>query len=128
MDARFDNPFRKESYPTYRDWEDALLDFFVKEANQPKLDNWEEMALSADSKNVAYSALLLSCLVQSKPKVALSSPVLVDVCQKLGGKTDHDLVEYNAWLQTNWVNVARIAGRFRTELAHQFSDENKELG
>jgi len=128
MDARFDNPFRKEDFQNYRDWEDTLLSFLVNEANHPRSNNWEEMARSADQKNVAYSALLLSCLVQSKPKVARSSPVLVDVCQKLGGELDHDLVDYNAWLQTNWVNVARIAGRLKTELAHQFSGENKELG
>jgi len=128
MDARFDNPFRKEDFPNYRDWEDALLSFFVKEANHPRSNNWEEMARSADPKTVAYSALLLSCLVQSKPKVAHSSLVLVDVCQKLGGKLDHDLVDYNAWLKTGWVNVPRIAGRLKTELAHQFPDENKELG
>jgi len=117
MDAHFNNPFCKESFPTYRDWEDTLLDFFVTEANNPKLSDWEKMAQSSDPKTVAYSALLLSCLVQSKPKVAHSSAALLDVCQKLGGKTDHDLVDYNAWLKTNWVNVARIANRLKSELA-----------
>jgi len=118
MDSRLDNPFCKESFPTYRDWEDALVYFFVTEANHPRLDDWEKMARSADPKNVAFSALLLSCLVQSKPKVSKSSTVLFDVCQKLGGETDHDLVDYNAWLRTDWVNVARIANRFKSELAH----------
>jgi hypothetical protein len=119
MDSRLDNPFCKESFATYRDWEDTLLRFFVAEANHPRLSDWEELALSADPLCLAYSALLLSCLVQSKPKVSKSSAVLLDVCQKLGGKTDHDLVDYNAWIQTNWLNVSRIANRLKAELAHQ---------
>lgn len=120
MDTHFDNPFCKESFPTYRDWEDALLCFFVAEANQPRLSDWEELARSADPKNVAFSALLLSCLVKSKPEVSTSSSALVEVCQKLGGKTDRDLVDYNAWLRTNWINVARIANRLKAELTHPY--------
>jgi len=118
MDSRLDNPFCKESFLTYRDWEDALLCFFVTEANNPRFSDWEKMTRSADPKNVAYSALLLSCLVQSRPKVSKSSSVLVDVCRDLGGKTDQNLVDYNAWLQTNWLNVCRIANRLKAKIPY----------
>jgi hypothetical protein len=113
------NPFCKESFPTYRDWEDALLCFFVTEAINPKFSDWEALAQSAEPKNVAYSALILSCVVQSKPKVAKSYAVLRDICKKLGGKTDHDLVEFNEWIHTNWVNVPRMANRLKAKLAQQ---------
>ncbi len=115
MDTPVDNPFRKEAFPTYRDWEDALLRFFVKEAKAPQVADWEALARSADRRTVAFSALLLSCLVESKPTVSRSSAVLHQVYRQLsvGG-----MREYNAWLREDWLNVARVANRFKAELRH----------
>jgi hypothetical protein len=112
------NPFDKKQFKVYRDWEKSLVEFFVLEAKKPNVTHWLSMVNGADSpRSVAYSALLLSNLVGSKPQYSESAKALYSVYEMLSEKRSN-ASEYEAWLRTDWLNVSRVANMFKAELTH----------
>lgn len=112
------NPFDKSKFHEYRDWEESLVRFFVLEAKSPNVAHWLSMAKDAESpRTVAYSALLLSNLVASRPHYSEAAKTLYTVYEALNGKSG-EASEFEAWLRSDWLNVSRVANMFKAELAH----------
>ncbi|OIR05985.1 hypothetical protein GALL_117820 [mine drainage metagenome] len=112
------NPFNKQQFNAYRDWEQSLVEFFVREAKKPNMVNWLSMVNGADSpRSVAYSALLLSNLVSSKPNYTESAKALYSVYERLTEQRGN-ASEFEEWLHSDWLNVSRVANMFKAELMH----------
>lgn len=112
------NPFDKKNFHEYRDWEESLVRFFVLEAKQPNMSHWLSMVKDAESpRTVAFSALLLSNLVASRPHYSESAKTLYTVYETLNEKPG-EAAEFEAWLRSDWLNVSRVANMFKAELAH----------
>jgi hypothetical protein len=43
------NPFDKESFARYRDWEDSLTSFMAEQAKNPCLLSWQQLITSDES-------------------------------------------------------------------------------
>ena len=110
------NPFNKCGFSCYREWEAALLDFFVKESASPETAEWLLFAVDDESrKMVAFSALLLSNLLENKPGYKVPSDKAGEVYAALKNESMGH-VQYGEWLRSGWLNVSRIADSIKFRL------------
>lgn len=111
------NPFEKTHFKRHRDWEECLVNFFYQEAKRPDAGNWLPFAARAETrKTAAFCALLLSNLIQNRPGLRGSSEPLYEIFRSL--KLDGGAEEFEAWLRSGWLNVARIANMLDAEFRH----------
>lgn len=114
------NPFQKDKFVCYRDWEDELVNFFVAEAKMPNLENWVALSDMLNAKdNVTYSALLLSNLLETKVGFKVSSAKLFEVYKALknADNKDNNHQNFESWLHTGWLSLPRVAGMVNAQLA-----------
>jgi len=109
------NVFEKTEFSCFRDWEEALLKFFVNESIEFNTDHWIVAVKNNNGKTVRFCALLLSNLLDGKDDY-------VDACSKAYSVYESlrdvgsGVNEYDAWLRTGWVNVSRIASILNDQL------------
>ncbi len=112
------NPFEKAHFKHHRDWEECLVNFFYREAKRPDAGDWLPLAARAETrKNAAFCALLLSNLIQNRPGFRASSETLYNIFSSL--KLDGGAEEFEAWLRSGWLNVARVANMLDAEFRHE---------
>ena len=115
MDA---NPFEKAHFKCHRDWEERLVKFLFFEAKRPEAENWLPLATRHETrKTAAYCALLLSNLIQNRPGLHGSSETLYAIFNSL--EPDGEAEDFEAWLRSGWLNVARVANMLQAELRHE---------
>jgi hypothetical protein len=114
------NPFEKEQFQCYRDWEGSLVEFLSREARKPNVRNWLPLATRLETKKAAaFSALLLCNLVENKPSFRVSVNTLYEIYRAMN--VEGGAKNFEKWLRTGWLNVARVANMIDAELKHQRS-------
>ena len=119
IDASFSqaNPFEKAQFQCHRDWEGSLVEFLSREARKPNVRNWLPLATRLDTKRAAaFSALLLSNLVENKPRFRVSVNTLYEIYRAMN--VEGGAKNFEEWLRTGWLNVARVANMIDAELKH----------
>ena len=115
MDA---NPFDKKQFQCHRDWEESLVSFFAREARNPDVKNWLSLATGLEEKRtVAFSALLLSDLLEIRPGFFASAEKFHDVYKVLN-EPEGGAEKFEEWLRAGWLNVSRVANMMDAELRH----------
>ena len=114
------NPFEKAQFKNHRDWEESLVKFLSREAINPNVRNWLPLATRLDTKKAAaFSALLLSNLMENKPNSRVSADTVYEIYRAMnieGGEKN-----FEEWLRTGWLNVTRVANMIDAELKHRRS-------
>ena len=114
------NPFEKEQFQCHRDWEGSLVEFLSREARKPNVRNWLPLATRLETKKAAaFSALLLCNLVENKPRFRVSVNTLYEIYRAMN--VEGGAKNFEKWLRTGWLNVARVANMIDAELKHQRS-------
>ena len=110
------NPFVKDQFKCYRDWEDALVAFLSHEARDPSMDRWLEVGADERAKEAAtFCALLLGNLLTKKAGfVSAGEKAYEAYAQLSGGLTSAR--EYEQWFRTGWLNVSRAADALSAKL------------
>jgi hypothetical protein len=112
------NPFEKEHFKCHRDWEESLVNFLYREAKSPNARNWVFLATRPETKKTAaLSALLLSNLIENRPGLRRSAETLYAICASM--KVECGAEDFEEWLQTGWLNVARVANMLDAEFRHE---------
>ena len=112
------NPFDKTQFPFHRPWEESLVEFLTKEAQNPDLYHWQILSNGKDTRrSAAFSALLLSNLLETKPGFRQSAEKTYAIYRALndtegGGGAQ----QFEQWLRSGWLNVSRVASRIDMEL------------
>jgi hypothetical protein len=110
------NPFEKSQFECHRDWEELLVKFLCQEARNPDIRNWLPYADKSDAKEaVAFSALLLSNLLENKPDFGESAEKAYEVYKAID-VPDGGAGKFEKWLRSGWLNVARVANMIDAEL------------
>lgn len=96
-----------------------MVKFLAKEAKNPNLRNWFELSAAApDVKSAAaFSALLLSDLLETRPEFQRTSYTVYQLYEALKNRGD-ETEAFEQWLRSGWLNVARIADMLNFELSH----------
>jgi hypothetical protein len=114
------NPFEKAQFKKHRDWEESLIRFLSREAIKPDVRNWLPLATRLDTKKAAaFSALLLSNLLENKPNSRVSADTVYEIYRAMN--IEGGAKNFEAWLQTGWLNVTRVANMINAELKHRRS-------
>lgn len=110
------NPFEKTQFECHRDWEESLVEFLSREARNPDIRNWLPFATRHDTrKAVAFSALLLSDLLETRPDFRESADKVYEVYKSLM-ETEGGARQFEEWLRSGWLNVSRVADLLRAGL------------
>lgn len=118
MDA---NPFVKEAFSSYREWEEALLQFLVSESKNPNVENWKLFAINNETKKTAcFTALFLSNIMPQQTADG-EADALYRVYEELKILSSEPK-EFEAWYKTGWLNVSRITHMLKVALKE--SDES----
>lgn len=98
------NPFEKESFATYRDWEEHLIEFMAEQAKNPNLASWQKLNTSAKTLEIAACcATVLANLIDNDfPKQSRS---LFQIAEQLKAMTTP---EFDKWLRSGWLNIADV--------------------
>lgn len=98
------NPFEKESFATYRDWEENLIKFMAEQAKSPNLASWQELSTSAKTLEVAAccATVLANLIDYDFPKQSRS---LFQIAEQLKAVTTP---EFDKWLRSGWLNIADV--------------------
>jgi len=114
------NPFEKAQFQCHRDWEDSLVEFLSREARKPNVGNWLPLATRLETKKAAaFSALLLSNLLENKPSFRVPVNTLYEIYRAMN--VEGGAKNFEDWLRTGWLNVTRVANMIDAELKHRRS-------
>lgn len=105
MAASSANPFRRDNFAAYRDWEAALFAFFAEQVEHPCTEDWKRYADDeATSLATRGSAVFLANLVAARRPESASA--LYRVTKELGGMSASTVEQ---WLRTGWLDVGRTS-------------------
>lgn len=107
-----DNPFNKESFAGYRDWEASLTGFMAEQAQNPCLASWQQLITSNQSLDCACccAIILASSIEYQYPE---QSQQLRQIAAHLKAITPD---EFNSWLQSGWLDVVSLENSLHAEL------------
>lgn len=108
------NPFKKETFSTYRDWEKILIMFMGVQARNPDLSAWQELIVSEETLEIAYGCaiVLANLITYDFPK---QSSKLFQISSDL---KPTDAQELEAWLHKGWLNIADVQDSLQAILTH----------
>ena len=110
------NPFEKNEFGCYRDWEESLVNFFIKQSTCPVAAEWLFFVVDDESqKKAAFCALLLSNLLENKTGYRETSDKVGEVYAILKNESI-GAIQYGEWLRAGWLNVPRIADVIKLRL------------
>ncbi|MFC3110899.1 hypothetical protein ACFOFO_23585 [Undibacterium arcticum] len=119
------NPFKKDDFPTFREWEQELAFFLLDQLRAPSTDGWQALAVDNESKrNAAFMAYQLSnfALVKGMPAEATLRPVFEFLLRR-----PLSLPEFAEWLSQKWVDQSRLSETLNTCLKDGVSRETHSL-
>lgn len=98
------NPFEKESFATYRDWEETLIKFMAEQAKSPSLDSWQKLSTSTKTLEIAAccATVLANLIDYDFPK---QSRNLFQIAEQLKAVTTPEL---ETWLRSGWLNIGDV--------------------
>lgn len=109
------NPFQKESFTTYRAWEESFINFMTQQARNPSLRSWQKLAVSEETLEIACCcAIVLANLIAYE--FPAQSRNLFQISAQLKTLTTYEL---NHWLQGGWLNIADIEDSLQAMLVNQ---------
>lgn len=106
------NPFNKESFARYRDWEASLTGFMAEQAQNPCLASWQQLITSNQSLDCACccALILASSIEYQYPE---QSHQLRQIAAQLKDITPD---EFKTWLQSGWLDVVSLENSLHAEL------------
>ncbi len=119
------NPFKKDAFPSFREWEQGLIFFSVEQLRAPSYSAWEKLAVDNETRvcaafmshQLANEAFLRHLPAEAELRL---------VFPKLMGKPI-DETALRAWLARHWVNQVRFHATLGTTLKNQLSRETHSL-
>lgn len=113
------NPFKKESFPSFREWEQELIFFLVEQLQSPMYSAWESHVVDDASRECA--AFLSHQLANVAYLKHFSTEAeLRLVYQKLMGKAINE-GDLRLWLARHWLDHSRFHATLDTALKNQLS-------
>lgn len=106
------NPFEKNSFATYRDWEETLTEFMAEQAKSPDLASWQKLSTSAKTlETAACCATVLANLIDYD--FPSQSRSLFQIAEQLKIVTTPDLEK---WLRSGWLNIGSVKNSLQAVL------------
>jgi hypothetical protein len=100
------NPFKKEAFPSFREWEQELVFFLVEQLQAPSSSAWKSLIVDEESREcAAYMSHQLANVAYLKHLPAEAELRLM--FQKLMGKPI-DQHALRSWLARRWVDQSRF--------------------
>lgn len=122
MDA---NPFKKDTFPSFREWEQELVFFSIEQLQAPRYDAWRSQAVDGESMECA--AFMSQQLANVAYLKGLPSEAeLRLVYRKMMGKPI-DESSLRSWLAQHWVDQARFHATLDSALKNQISRQTHSL-
>jgi hypothetical protein len=100
------NPFKKDAFPSFREWEQELVFFLLEQLQDPSTSAWEPLVVDEESREcAAFMSHQLANVAYLKHLPAEAELRLV--FQKLMGKPI-DQRALRSWLARRWVDQSRF--------------------
>jgi hypothetical protein len=100
------NPFKKDAFPSFREWEQELVFFLLEQLQDPSTSAWESLVVDEESREcAAFMSHQLANVAYLKHLPAEAELRLV--FQKLMGKPI-DQRALRSWLARRWVDQSRF--------------------
>jgi hypothetical protein len=113
------NPFKKNAYPSFREWEQELVFFLVEQLQAPSYSAWESLVVDPESReSAAFMSHQLSNVAYLKHLSAEAELRLV--FQKLMGKPINESA-LRTWLARRWVDQSRFHATLDSALKYNLS-------
>ncbi|MET0963033.1 MAG: hypothetical protein ABWY05_09485 [Noviherbaspirillum sp.] len=113
------NPFKKESFPSFREWEQELVFFSVEQLHSPSYSAWESQAVDNASREcAAFLSHQLANVAYLKHLSAENE--LRPIYQRLMGKPINES-DLRFWLARHWLDQSRFHATLDTALKNQLS-------
>lgn len=113
------NPFKKDAFPSFREWEQELVFFFVEQLQAPSYSAWESSVVDEESREcAAFMSHQLANVAYLRHLPAEAELRLV--FQKLMGKPI-DESELRSWLGRRWLDQSRFHATLETALKNRLS-------
>ena len=104
LDSRVSNPFEKESFVRYRDWEESLVEFMAEQAKNPNLLSWQRLATSEKAlDNACCCAIILANSIEYDYHE--QSHKLFQISEQIKDITTGEL---NTWIRSGWLDLPSI--------------------
>ena len=115
LDSHVSNPFEKESFVRYRDWEESLVEFMAEQAKNPNLLSWQQLVTSEKAlDNACCCAVILANLIEYD--YYEQSHKLFQISEHLKAITTREL---NTWIGSGWLDLPSIESSLQALLDFQ---------
>jgi hypothetical protein len=119
------NPFRKDAFPSFREWEQELVFFLLEQLQVPSTSAWKSLAVDEESCECApFMSHQLANVAYLKHLPAEAELRLV--FQKLMGKPI-DRPALLSWLARRWVDQSRLHATLDFALKNRLSRNTHSL-
>jgi hypothetical protein len=113
------NPFKKDAFPSFREWEQELVFFLLEQLQDPSTSAWESLVVDEESREcAAFMSHQLANVAYLKHLPAEAELRLV--FQKLMGKPI-DQRALRSWLARRWVDQSRFHATLDFALKNKLS-------
>jgi hypothetical protein len=119
------NPFKKEAFPSFREWEQELVFFLMEQLQSPSYSAWESMVDDDASREcAAFMSHQLANVAYLRQLPAEAELRLV--FHKLMGKSI-DESALRSWLGHRWLDHSRFHATLETALKNRLSRQTHTL-
>ena len=119
------SPFKKDAFPSFREWEQELVFFLMEQLQAPSYGAWESLAVDVESREcAAFMSHQLANMAYLKHFSAEAELRLV--FQKLMGKPI-DQSALRTWLARRWVDQSRFHATLDSALKNNLSSTTHSL-
>jgi hypothetical protein len=119
------NPFKKEAFPSFREWEQELVFFLMEQLQSPSYSAWESMVDDDASREcAAFMSHQLANVAYLRQLPAEAELRLV--FQKLMGKPI-DESALRSWLGHRWLDHSRFHAALETALKNRLLRQTHTL-
>lgn len=113
------NPFKKDAFPSFREWEQELVFFLMEQLQTPSFSGWKALVVDEESREcAAFMSHQLANVAYLKHLSAEAELRLV--FQQLMGKPI-DESTLRTWLARRWVDQSRFHATLDSALKNNLS-------
>jgi len=113
------NPFKKDQFPSYRDWEEVLFLFLATQLKDPDVEEWNRLAQDPSAKeHAAFMSLQAANFAHAKKLP--SEQKLLSVYPTLMNEKP-SLSRYKDWVSKRWCDENRLVHGLQFALDHHVS-------